>query len=199
MGVPPGEALVAVASVLGGLIGAFGAGGAAVYAVRRTFERQRKEERQRIVGAILREVMEFSRRVVGHLKIFENIHSGKMLIPAAQFPTIMRMPNAVVYPAIADRLGLLNNPTLVVAFFTRMSDAGPMAAVIGAQGTVGIRGDLMTEMAKAWIDICEMGKCILDGEQEFERDVDRQAREDILKQIEEALKSARTQFPETSA
>jgi len=194
MGVTHGEALIAIASVLGGLISAGGAVGAVYFMLRG----QREEERQRLVYAILREVMEFCRLIVGNLKICETIKPGNPAIPAAHFPTIMRMPKAVIYPAIADRLGLLNNPALVVTFFTRMSAAESLAAMVGAQEDI-VSPEVGAEIARGWIDICEMGKCILTGEQEFKRDVDRQAREDILKQIEGALESARKKFPEEQA
>jgi hypothetical protein len=178
--------LVAVASVLGGL---FGAGGAAL-AVYLTLSGQRKEERHRIVYAVVREVMEFARLVIGNLKICENIH----MVPSAALPLIMRMPRPVIYPAIADRLGLLNNPTAVVTFFTKMSVVESMVAVIGAQPDM-LRS-IPREIVQAWIDICEMGKCILMAEPEAKREVDRRAREDVLKKIEEAVASARKTFPE---
>lgn len=176
--VTPGEVLVALASLL---------------AVYFTLHFQRKDERRRIIHAILREVMEFCRLAVGHLETCENIQVGNVTILAGQFPATMRMPKAVIYPAIADRLGLLKNPTAVVTFFTRMSEVESMAALMAAQPLNPPVQDVRL-IAEAWIDICEMGKCILMMERLPKRDVDRRALKAMLTQIERALQSARRRF-----
>jgi hypothetical protein len=195
IGVTRGEVLVALGSVVGGLLGVLGSA-AAVYLM---LGGQRRDERKRIIKAILREVVEFSRVVMGHLETCENIHSGKAVIPATLLPTIMQMPKPVVYPAIADRLGRLQDPQRVVTFFTRMSEVEAMAEVIGAQRDRAIpflTGADVVKIATAWIDICQIGRLVI-AEERSAPDLESQTRAIILERIDETLARARTTFTET--
>ena len=111
-GVSPGEALSALANILGGIIGALGAA-LAVYLTlkgqRKDARRQQEDERQRTSSAINREVAEFSRLAIGHLEICEHMHSGTTMIPARDLPAIMKLPEPIIYAGNADNIGRLAN------------------------------------------------------------------------------------------
>ena len=72
LGVTPGEVLGGFGSVVGGFVGALGAG----FAAWLTLRLQRRDERMKISSAVQREVVEFTRLAMGHLETCENIHAN---------------------------------------------------------------------------------------------------------------------------
>ena len=131
-GVNPGEALSALANILGGIIGALGAA-LAVYLTlkgqRKDARRQQEDERQRTSSAINREVAEFSRLAIGHLEICEHMHSGTTMIPARDLPAIMKLPEPIIYAGNADNIGRLANAQTVVGFFTRIHEVESLTRI----------------------------------------------------------------------
>jgi hypothetical protein len=98
-------------SLLGGFVGAMGA----ALAVYLTLSGQRREERRRIHDAIIREVISFARLAIGKLRTCNDIHAGIVGWPVSKLAEIMQMPAPIIYPAVADRIGLLKAPNLLWA------------------------------------------------------------------------------------
>jgi hypothetical protein len=190
-----GEIAAALGGVLGGMIGA---GGAAV-AVYLTLSGQREEDRTRISGALVREVIEFARLVVGHLETCENIRAGTIALPAAGLAEAMEMPHPIVYPAVADKVGLLVRPQRVVAFYARIVEIaisvraisrGPRAH--GTQSSILSGADIKT-IVEAWIDIAQFAQWTIrdaDTGDEF----DRAVRASILADLPSQIAFAREKF-----
>jgi hypothetical protein len=188
----PGEMLGALASILGGIIGALGAA-AAVFLM---LNRQRKDEREKISSALLTEVMEFCRLAVGHLQTCENIEAQKISIPKADFPSVMQMPKPTIYATAADQIGRLRAPQWVVSFYTRISEIETLIALVAAQ-PAGAQPHVtnVTLIAHAWMDVCRFGKWIIE-EKPIERNLNHQLHEHVLRDLQEALEKAERRFPE---
>ena len=190
-GVTSGEALGALGSVLGGVIGAFGAAAAVFF----TLNRQRKDERVRIASALRTEVIEFCRLAVGHLETCENINAGRVSIPKADFPSAMGMPKPIIYAATADHIGRLTTPHRVVSFYTRIGEIERLAELIATEPT-GVQPYVKNVklIAHAWMDVCRFGKWFIE-EAPIEADLNLRATEHILGEIDSALQKAEQTFP----
>ena len=198
MGVTAGEAVGAVAAVLGALISGFIAGGAAVLAVRLTLTGQRRDEQKRVHRAILREVIEFNRLAVGHLETCEQIGRSKVSIPYAHLPATMTMPTPIIYPAVADRIGLLQAPQLVVSFFTRIPEIDAHIALIARQTRVNayVSAADINVLVEHWINLCTLGRSII-LEKELNPGVfDAAIQTNAIQSIDAAVASVRGVFPE---
>jgi hypothetical protein len=200
LGVTRGELLGALGSAVGGVIGALGA----AFAVYVTLNSQRKEERQRSkdetqrsFSAIVREVIEFTRLALGHLTTCENIHSMAVQLPANRLPLAMAMPKPIVYPAIAGNIGRLARPQQIVGFFTRPAEVENMVVLIAqaARGSVNVMPEDIVHIARAWIDVCELGRSVI-NEQRPRSEFDAQVRATILGDLDSALPRARSIFGE---
>ena len=188
-----GEVVGAVASVLGGIIGA---GGAAL-AVYLTLAGQRKEDRTRIRSALVREVIEFSRLVVGHLETCENIRSRVIDLPARKLTQAMQMPAPIIYPAVADKIGLLPSPQNVVAFYARISEI-TMTIVPAIADDPKLQQSFLQAhnirlVAEAWLDILRFANRIID-ESAHDTTFDEAVRASILADIRTETESARRKF-----
>jgi hypothetical protein len=104
----PGEVAAALASILGGLIGAAGA----ALAVYLTLKGQRDDESASTISAILSEVAELSKFPVGQLGFCGQVQIGNASAPKSALPTIMHTPEAVIYPALPARIARLPKPTV---------------------------------------------------------------------------------------
>jgi hypothetical protein len=188
-----GEIAGAVGSVVGGMIGASGAA-AAVYL---TLSAQRTEDRTRIRNALVREVIEFSRLVVGHLETCENIRSGVIALPVPKLAKAMQMPTPIIYPAVADKVGLLPSPQNVVAFYARIVELSmivvPALADDPAHQQAILRGQDVRVLVEAWLDILQFAHGIL---QDTHHDTafDQAVRESILNDIATQSANARQNF-----
>jgi len=190
-GVTRGELIGALGSVLGGIIGALGA----ALAVYLTLNRQRKDERQRSFKAIVREVIEFTRLALGHLETCENIHSMTVQLPANRLPSVMLMPKPIIYPAIAGNIGRLARPQQIAGFFTRPAEIESMAVLIAQRGGITLMPDDIVHIARAWIDVCELGRSVI-NEQVPDSEFEAQVRSSILADLDSGLPRARERFGE---
>lgn len=187
-GAKEGEAAGALGNVVGGIIGAAGSA-AAVYLM---LSAQRKEESEKVLGAVLREMLDFSRLAEGHLETCENVYSKRIVIPLSQLASAMKMPTPIIYSAIADRIARLPAPQRVVAFYTRISEIESMATAVAASkppASDASPQDVRLIM-QAWIDICEFARLTLDGAPQ-EPDLDLQARQEVSASIGTRVQSAR--------
>jgi hypothetical protein len=189
----PGEIAGALGGIIGGMIGASGA----AIAVYLTLSAQRVEDRTRIRNALVREVIEFSRLVVGHLETCENIRAGIIALPVPKLTKAMQMPSPIIYPAVADKVGLLPSPQNVVAFYARIVEIVmimvPAIADDPARQQAILSGNDIRILVEAWLDILQFANGII---QDSYHNVtfDLAVRQSILNDIATQSASARQRF-----
>lgn len=191
-----GEIVNAIATLLGGALGALGA----ALAVYLTLSGQRKEDRGRIHGALVREIIEFARVAVGHLETCENIRASIIRVPVPKLPQAMQMPAPIIYPAVADKIGLLKSPQHVVAFYMRIKEIETMAQTIADDPKLQsafLQDNNVRLIVEALLDICQFARWIIQDadvkEVEF-RAFDRAVTAGILADMDRMSQQARERF-----
>jgi len=191
-----GEIVGALASVLGGIISAAGA----AVAVYLTLSGQRKEDRTRIQGALVREVIEFSRLAVGHLGTCEKIRARVIEMPVPKLPQAIQMPAPIVYPAIADKIGFLKSPQHVVAFYMRIKEIEIMAQAVADDQRLRsshLQDNNVRLIVSAFVDVCQFAKWIIQDpaveKTEFEA-FDKAVSNSIISDMDAAIKQAKEKF-----
>jgi hypothetical protein len=187
----PGEIAGALGSVVGGMIGASGA----AVAVYLTLAAQREEDRTRINAALAREIAEFARMVVGHLETCENIRAGVITLPAATLAEAMEMPQPIIYPAVADKVGLLLRPQRAVAFYARIIEMGMMVRTIsrGPLAKTALRGVDIKHVVEAWVDIAHFAELIITDTEPGDH-FDQALKDSILRDLRHQVALARDKF-----
>jgi hypothetical protein len=180
-----------IGSLLGGILGALGA----AWAVYLTLAGQRHEDRKRIHDAIVMEIIEFSRIVVGHLATCENIRAGIISVPVIELPNLLTTPSPIIYPAVADRLGVLKSPQKVAAFYTRLTEVSTMAdRIANAVPYIGhtLNGEHIKLLTEALVDICQFALMVINdsGDKAF----DKAVTEHMLSELSGAMQTAREKF-----
>jgi hypothetical protein len=119
-----GEIAGALGSFVGGVIGA----GGAVLAVYVTLSSQRNEETAKVSAAVRTEVASLTTYVIGAIEICRGIANGTLQVPSLDANYIIQKlwADPVIYPAVADRVGLLPHPNATVQFYMRLSEAKAM-------------------------------------------------------------------------
>lgn len=113
IGSSSGEAASALGAVIGGAIGAGGAGISVYYSLTQ----QRQDEIDKTSYAVLTEIVVMTKYLVGHLGFCELVKTGKLQFPRSQLPTALTTPEPVIYPAVAEKISHLPRPTQVVEFY----------------------------------------------------------------------------------
>jgi hypothetical protein len=117
-----GEQAAAFGAVIGGIIGASGA----VFAVYLTLARQRADDTAKVRAAVRTEVTTFAKYVSGAVDICQQI-AGGLPVPMSNAPYITTsLVDPVVYPAVADRIGLLPRAQQTIEFYQRITEAKAM-------------------------------------------------------------------------
>ena len=188
-----GETANALAAILGSIISAMGAA-AAVYL---TLSGQRHEDYSRIRSALIREVIEFSRLVVGHLTTCENIRSGPVSIPGHILTGAMALPAPVVYPAVADKIGLLSSPQNVVAFYMRLNEITYLLVPTIISDPQLRRSPLQEHnirpLAEAFVDILVFARGIIE-DSNHDKNFDEAVRRNIINDIDKEVNASRQNF-----
>jgi len=173
------DQLAAAASILGGIIGAIGT----AVAVYLTLASQRRDEAEKIEGALRVEVSEFARLALGQYEAIELALKRGYQIPLRNLPTLAYMPDAVVFMATADRISRLEYGSLLVAMHARIAEALQMVRIYAEGGAppspvpsgLGLLGpaqviaanlatldkEKATTLANAWFDVCVFARIIL--------------------------------------
>ena len=188
----PGEIAGSLGSVVGGMIGALGA----ALAVYLTLSTQRQEDRRRIDGALGREVAEFARQVVRGLETCETILSEGLELPRARLPEAMEMPQPIIYPAVADKVGVLSNPQRAVAFYTHILEIGILARDVSrtplAETTTLTQADLQALVLQL-VYAANLAELII-KDLEPEDDFGRRANAQVLRDLRHQISLARDRF-----
>src|SRR6202034_1328987 len=102
--------------------GFIGAAGTAL-AVYLTLASQRRDEAEKVEGALLAEVSEHARLAHGLLALCEMVLLEGYEIPLRDLPSLMYMPDATVFKATADRISRLAYGPLFVVLHSRIAEA----------------------------------------------------------------------------
>jgi len=198
-----GEWVNAVDSFAGGLVGAIGA----IVAVYLALSRQRKEETKKVSAAVTTEIAALTTYIIGAIRVCEEIRAGTRNVPARHAGYIVRKLSAapVVYQAVADRIGLLPHPEATAQFYMRIGEVKAMVESLerkteleGANNPVAGSGLVPPEFAERVAEglglALHLAKAILDDNTKPVSST--WVHQQMLRQIDERLKSAKTSFPD---
>jgi hypothetical protein len=116
------DAAAALGGVLGGALGACGAG----FAVYLTLQVQRHEDARRADAAIRREVEELGHFAVAQLRRCKQIRGSKQPISYEQLGLTMMPHEPVVFSLIADRIGLVENQVALMSFYRQLRETSAL-------------------------------------------------------------------------
>jgi hypothetical protein len=127
-----GEVAAALGSFIGGIIGA----GGAILAVYLAWSEQSKQEVSKVSAAVRTEMVSLAKYVIGAIEICEGITTGKIDVPAQNAQYVMQKlwADPIVYPAVADRVGLLPHPHATTEFYMRLGEAKSIHPAKGEHG-----------------------------------------------------------------
>jgi hypothetical protein len=198
-----GEIAGALGSLIGGLVGA----GAAVGAVFLLIWRQTKDEEEKVADAVKVEITTLVKYVIGAVEICEKIKSGQVKIPRQDAHYIVKnfAESPVIYPAVADRIGLLPHPQATTEFYMRLAEARVMVEMLQKKTTPpgimhtsstpeDITADFAASVADSLLTALQLARPIIANEQEAPQLrvwVDKV----VTGQIDDCLKSAKASFP----
>jgi hypothetical protein len=191
-----GEIAGALGNILGGTIGALGSA-AAVYIM---LKGQRDEEAEKVSAAVLREVVELSKSPIGQLGACAGIQTGQIRCQKSTLKQLFQTPTPVIYPAVADRIGRLPRPTLVVTFYSQLQETRGLVAVIENSAPTDniVTGDHIQALADLLISQCQLTRIIVSSAEPapaIEAALVAGQRSHMLKVIDEQLASAKQLFP----
>jgi hypothetical protein len=200
-----GEVAAALGSFIGGLIGA----GGAVFAVYLAWTEQTRQEASKVSAAVRTEIVSLVKYVIGALEICQNIATGKTVVPAqqAQFVLQKLWANPIVYPAVADRVGLLPHPHSTTEFYMRLGEAKAIVQAIQLKANgdamlnrvlaaqLHITADNAAAIADSLITALQLARSILaDSPDVLLGDLVEQ---NTVQQIDDSMRWARKAFPNT--
>jgi hypothetical protein len=204
MGSSPGEIAAALGCVIGGGIGA----AAAVLAVQLTISKQREEDAFNVTNAVVLEVTTFAKYVQGALEICIGVAVGQLAVPTRHGTYIVdKLPTAIIFPAVADRIGLLPNPEATIEFYGRLDEARAMSDIIrkaadmntsaNIDGTVELGIVDIAPIADSLITALQLAKLIIEGASKVREpnEFQAQVRSIVNSNINDCLASARKAFP----
>jgi hypothetical protein len=128
-----GEIAGALASLIGGIFGA----GAAVGAVFILIWRETRDEAKKVEVAVRVEITTLVKYVIGALETCKNIKTGTVQIPRQDALYIVKnfANDPVIYPAVADRIGLLPHPQATTEFYMRIAETRAMVEMLQKKAT----------------------------------------------------------------
>jgi hypothetical protein len=191
-----GEIAAALGSVVGGIIGAMGAG----LAVYLTLRGQRQEEIEKVSSAILSEISELCKAPMGQLGACLLIQTGELRVPTSHIKYLFNTPAPVIFPAVADRISRLPRPTLVVTFYMQLAETRGMVDLLANTGNPQERTEfgMVREIADLLVSQCQLAHLIL-GTAPIQLDEEplfTAKRREMVAQLETQLREARQRFPD---
>jgi len=196
-----GEIAGALGSFIGGIVGA----GGAVIADYLTLATQRKAETVKVAVAVRTEVAALAKYVMGAVEICQHIASGIRQVPVSDASYIIRklMVEPIVYPAVADRIGLLPHANATTEFYMRLSEAKTIVesmqmAFRQAPAAQLVTPDLAATIADSLITTLQLARGIL-GDDEADpaerAHFEGWVRGIMVNQIDDCLRSAKVTWP----
>jgi hypothetical protein len=168
-----------------------------------TIHAQRREEADKISIGIVMEVAQLAKFPLEQLATCRLIHGGAFTPPRAQLPTMMQMPQPVIYPANAEHIGRVHRPALVVAFYTGLAETQATVNVITHAPARG----LLTPIDITGLGIILREQCILARQilatspvtSGNDQALITQMIPEIIRRLDEEIGLANTTFPATHA
>ncbi len=170
---------------------------------------QRKDEIANVCESVRIEVTTYTKYVIGTLLTCERVVKKELQIPRQAANYIAKMLyDSAVYPAIADRIGILPNPQATVEFYMRIAEAKASANVLATKidqpsatnvsaSPLYLTGEDVAAIADSLITALQLAKPIVSAANQSSTPSPLYAyvRGEALKAIEEALASAKVMFP----
>jgi hypothetical protein len=196
-----GERVAAFGAVIGGIIGA----GGAVFAVYLAMTGQRREDMAKVRAAVRTEVSTYSKYVISALKTCKEIAAQGLKIPTVNADYVGKnLLDPVIYPAVADRVGLLRRPQATIEFYMRITEArSNLAAIQKKDAGLTSNQAAMTYIqpsnaevvADSLITALQMARHIIADDDPTRTEMDVWIQRVILGDIDAALASAEITFP----
>jgi len=205
-----GEIAAALGGVIGGLIGA----GGAVWAVFLTLSREKNEEEERVAAAIRTEVTTLVKYAIGTIGVCEQIATAGLQIPRQDAGYIVKNIPAspAIYPAVADRVGLLPHPQATVEFYMRLAEARMMVEMLQnkttPQGIVNVNPPVENvtpqfagSIAESLITALQLARSIIadDVPSSHKAELTGYVNATVISQIDDCLTSAKQTFPDAES
>jgi hypothetical protein len=200
-----GERVGAFGAIIGGMIGA----GGAVFAVYFTLARQRSEDIEKVRAAVRTEVTTYSKYVISALEICEIVANNPGTLPISDAPSIAdSLVAPIVYPAVADRVGLLPRAQQTIEFYMRIAEVKAMLTAFQRRAASLTNNQAASRtvqpyevgaVADALITALQLVKPIIADHDNSRTQFDLRVQEKALRDIDEALASAKLAFPDAEA
>lgn len=201
LGVTHGEWLLFFGAIIGGFIGA----GAAVMAVGLTIKGQRDEDTMKVRAAVRLEVTTYSKYVIGSLDVCKKIAAQGLSIPMLDAEYVSKaLVDPVIYPAVSDRIGLLQRPQATIEFYMRIAEAKSnlsamrqkASGLTQAQSQMTLIQPSSAEVvADSLITALQMARHIVADHDSTRTAMDLFVQNVTLKNVDEALAAAQVVFP----
>jgi hypothetical protein len=206
IGSKAGEIAGALGSLIGGMVGAAGA----VWAVFLMLSRQRREETAKVADAIRTEVTTLVKYVIGAVKICEQIKSGEIKVPRQDAHYIVKnfASDPVIYPAVADRIGLLPHPHATTEFYMRLSETKTMVEMLRTKTDPPgityssptleyIKPEFAETVVESLITALQLARPIVanEGDSSAKSQLAAWVQTTVVSQIDDCFKSAKASFP----
>jgi len=175
-----------------------------VFAVYLTLTRQRKEDTEKVRAAVRTEVTTYSKYVIGTLEICKKVANGLQISMSDAEYIGKNLIAPVIYPAVADRIGLLQRPQATIEFYMRIAEAKSNLAamrvkVIGlplAQSQMqNIQPANAEVVADSLITALQVARHIVADDDPSRTEMDIWIQKIMLRDIDSALASAKLTFP----
>jgi hypothetical protein len=201
-----GEQAAALGAIIGGMIGA----GGAVYAVYMTLTRQRREDIAKVCSAVRIEVTTYCKHVIGALNICEQIATKGLTVPMQDAVYVAKsLVEPIIYPAVADRIGLLPHPQATIEFYMRIGEAKAMLLAMqmktNSPSAVNVSAIPLIAPANAeavadcFISALQLAKHIVAADDPSRTELDLWVQKITLGKIDAALESAKVIFPNATS
>jgi hypothetical protein len=196
-----GERVGALGAVVGGIIGA----GGAVFAVYLAITGQRKEDMAKVRAAVRTEVTTYSKYLIGTLEVCKQIATQAAKIPTVDAEYIGKnLVDPVIYPAVADRAGLLRRPQATIEFYMRIAETKSNLSAIyrkdarltqGQADMTHVQPSHAEIVADSLITALQLARHIVADDDPTRTEMDISIQKAMLADIDEALVSAKVVFP----
>jgi hypothetical protein len=168
---------------------------------------KRRDEVADVREAVAIEIITYAKYVIGALLTCEQVAKGEVQIPRRDANYLAKMLyDSAVYPAVADRTGLLAEPQATVEFYMRIAEAKASANVLAVQTATSGAQSFITAIeaspiADSLITALQLARAIAAT---APKELQRSPRHGFIlshtiKEIDQALISARQAFPDAES
>jgi hypothetical protein len=204
-----GEVAGALGSLIGGIVGA----GGAVWAVFLMLARQRQEETDNVADAVRTEVTTLAKYVIASIENCQAIKDG-LKVPRQDAHNIVKSlaSDPIIYPAVADRVGLLPHPHATAEFYMRLAEARTLTEMLRTktdpQGIANmspprenITPEFASSVADCLITALQLARIIIanEGDASGKSLLATAVQATIISQIDDCFEAAKKSFPDAES